>query len=151
VDIPERVLVGLEARAVPIATLEKGQKFTADMLQGNFKFKPRGSVETADVNKQRQDFVQFLQVLPQLLGAWPAMAMGIQGNIRAARAMLAQALRLFRVADKQAFLGSEAQQAMQAAMMQPPPMAGPPSGGPSGPGGPASPETVEPQAGGPMQ
>jgi len=149
VDIPERVLMGLEARSNPIAQLERGQKFTADMLQGNFKFKPRGSVETADINKQRQDFIQFLQVLPQLLQAWPAMAMGIQGNIRAARAMLAQALRLFRVNDKQAFLGSEAQQAMQQAMMQPPPMAGPASGMP-GPGQPPDP-SMDPQAGGPIQ
>ena len=151
VDIPERVLLGLEARAVPIATMERGQKFTADMLQGNFKFKPRGSVETADINKQRQDFVQFLQVLPQLLQAWPAMAMGLQANVRAARAMLAQALRLFRVNDKQAFLGSEAQQAMQAAMMQPPPMAGPPSGMPGQPGMGGPEPGVDPQAGGPIQ
>ncbi len=116
--MPDRVLLGLESRAVPIQEEESGRRFTADMLAGVFKFKPRGSVETADVSGQRQDFVQFLQVLPQLMQFWPALAGAIQGNTRAAKAILAQAIRLFRVSDKQAFLGSEAQASMQASADQ---------------------------------
>ncbi len=175
--MPDRVLLGLEARAVGIQELETGAKFTSDMLSGVFKFKPRGSVETADISGQRQDFVQFLQVLPQLIQAWPALASAVQGNMRAAKAMLAQAIRLFRVSDKQAFLGSEAQASMQASAdaatqaqqqaAQAPQQA--PQGAPAGPGAGIPPEVAAllggagggaqgpptgapgaPQAGGPM-
>ena len=39
-------------------------------MEGNYRFKPRGSVETADIRAQRSDFVNFLQVLPQLTQAY---------------------------------------------------------------------------------
>ncbi len=41
-------------------------------MQGSYRFKPRGSVETADIRSQRSDFVNFLQVIPQLTQMWPA-------------------------------------------------------------------------------
>jgi len=166
VDMPERMLLGLEARTQPMTEYATGTKITADMLQGTFRYKPRGSVETADTSRQRSDFVQFLQVLPQLLMGWPALGAAIQGNPQAAKAMLAQAIRLFRIPDKQAFLGEAAQSAMQQAMQPPPPAmpgappvgpGGPPQGAPGLPGAvpgmpPGMPTTTpaQPQAGGPM-
>src|SRR6185503_18260234 len=44
----------------------KTGKITPDMLEGTFKFKPRGSTENADLSKQRGDYIQFLQALPIL-------------------------------------------------------------------------------------
>jgi hypothetical protein len=136
--LPDRVLLGLEARAVGVAEYQAGQKFTAEMLAGSFRFKPRGSVETADINTQRADFIRFLQTLGQLTQTWPAMAGMLQGNVEAARAMLAEALRLFRVSNKGAFLGSQAQAALTAAFTpQPPAQPGPPAmpGAPGAAGG----------------
>jgi hypothetical protein len=106
----------------------------AAMMEGAFRFKPRGSVETADVNRQRGDFVSFLQLLPQLVQFWPAMGQMIGGNPQAARSVLEQALRLFRFPDRQAILGNNADAAMQQAMQPPPAMPGMPPGMPP-PGG----------------
>lgn len=109
-DVPQRAMSGLEARGVDIAMIQGG-KFTADLLEGKYKFKPRGSVETADLNRQRFDFNQFLQTIPALMQVNPMIA-AMLGTPDAARALLENALRVNRVPDKQAFLGSPSQSAM---------------------------------------
>jgi hypothetical protein len=150
VPIPDQILLGLEARTTQIDGIEKGGTITADMLAGNFRYKPRGSVETADVSRQRSDYISFLQVLPQLAAGFPSIANMLHNNMRAAKALLAQAVRLFRIPDKQAFIGSEAQ-----GLLVPPPPPMPPAapGMPSGVPG-AAPNVAsvpsQPQAGGPM-
>src|SRR3990167_2263136 len=118
----------------------------AKAMDAKYRFKPRGSVETADVTRQRSDLMTFLAVLPQLVTFWPAVGQMLSGNAQAARAVLEQALRLFRFPDRQAILGNDAQAAMQQAMQpqQAPPMAGGP-----GPGGMPSIPGM-PMAGGPM-
>jgi hypothetical protein len=147
-ELPDGMLVGLETRGVTLETGQERQMLVAAM-EGNYRFKPRGSVETADIRAQRSDFVNFLQVLPQLTQQWPAVGQLLSMNPNAARSVLEQALRLFRFPDRQAVLGSEAQQALQMMMApQPPPppgMGGPPGmppgppGMPPGPGGPPMP------------
>jgi hypothetical protein len=132
-ELPDGMLVGLETRGV---TLESGQErqMLVAAMEGNYRFKPRGSVETADIRAQRSDFVNFLQILPQLSQQWPAVGQLIAMNPNAARSVLEQALRLFRFPDRQAILGSEAQQALQM-MMQPQPPMPPGMGGPPAPPG----------------
>jgi hypothetical protein len=132
-ELPDGMLVGLETRGV---TLESGQErqMLVAAMEGNYRFKPRGSVETADIRAQRSDFVHFLQILPQLSQQWPAVGQLIAMNPNAARSVLEQALRLFRFPDRQAILGSEAQQALQM-MMQPQPPMPPGMGGPPAPPG----------------
>lgn len=83
-------------------------RVTADMLEGVFWGKPRGSVETADLNRQAAAFNQFLQVLAPLMQINPAIGM-VMSTIPAAKALLEQGLRVTRFPDKQAILGSEAQ------------------------------------------
>ena len=108
------------------------------------RFKPHGSVETADISKQRGDFVSAMQFLPIFLQAFPTLALQFR-SVEAGRAMGREFIRLFRIPNPQAFLGSPAQdlqQALQAppgAPIGPPAIPGaPPAGAPiPGPPGPA--------------
>jgi hypothetical protein len=111
------------------ASNAEGSRVTADMLEGTFRFKPRGSTENADISRQRADYIQFLQSLAILMKTWPAMVQIIGMNLPAAKSALEQALRLFRIPDKQAWIGNE-QQWQQ--MQPPPPMPGMPPGAPAG-------------------
>jgi hypothetical protein len=145
-------VLGREAQGVDVQGLASDGKVTADLLDGVFWFKPRGSVETADLNRQRADFNSMLQTLPALAQMNPSIAMIFQ-TIPAAKALVDTLLKVNRVQDRQSFLGSEAdnvfdrmeaqQQVQNDPMMQimqavagagdggvPPAQAGPPQGGP---------------------
>lgn len=154
VDAPESVLVGLEGRGVSIDSYLPDGKITAALLDGPFRFKPYGSVETADVNRQRSDFATSLQVLAPLLQAFPMLAMMFQ-TPQAARAMGRQFLRVFRIPNPQAFLGSPSQDMSQQLAidqmpmpaMAPPPGMGMPGMMPQGtPGMGAGPQGLPPGA-----
>jgi hypothetical protein len=148
-ELPDGMLVGLETRGVSIESGQEKQMLLAAM-EGNYRFKPRGSVETADIKAQRNDFIQFLQVIPQLAQMSP-IASGLLTAPQAIRSMLEQALRLFRFPDRQAILGSEQMAAMMQAMQPPPGMApGTPPGAPPGPPG-MPPPGMPPGAPGPTQ
>jgi hypothetical protein len=134
IEPPQGVMVGLEARGMALP----GGRMTAQMLEGQFRFKPRGSVETADPRALRADFNQMLQALPALIQASPFLQQALLMNPQAARALLEQFVRVYRIPNRQAFLSGAVmidQQAQQMQMMQqaqqmgllPP---GPPQGGP---------------------
>lgn len=114
-EIPPSMLMGLELRVPNAADYLPDAKFSAALLEGAFRFKPRGSVENADPQRQRQDFAQSMQAMASISQANPMIAAILQ-TPQAAKALVEQWVRLFNVPDKQAFLGSEAQAAMQAAM-----------------------------------
>ena len=136
--VPQGVLIGLEARGIP---LEQG-RITAQLLEGSFRFKPRGSVETADPRALRADFNQMLLALPALLQASPLLQMALAGNPQTARALLEQFVRVYRIPNRQAFLSGAAlieQQMRQQLMQQQMGAAGLlPAGPGAGPGGPAA-------------
>lgn len=144
VELPTSVLQGLENRGADLSTYAPNKRMTAAMLAGPLRFRPKGSVETADINRVRMDFNQSLGALAALAKVNPMVAAVLQSPM-AAKALLTQWARLYRVADKQAFASTEALRlamlAMQANMMRPP------GAGPGGPG-PAGPPATEP-AGGP--
>jgi hypothetical protein len=102
VEAPESVMVGLESRGVPI----QGNKITAAMLEGNFRFKPRGSVETADPRAMRADFVQMMQAFAPFMQT--LQMVGAVFGPQAARAMLDQFVRVFRIQNRAAFVGMQA-------------------------------------------
>ncbi len=105
---PSRALViGRDAQGIDTTGLAQDQTITADMLEGIFWGKPRGSVETADLNRQRQDFNSMLQTLPALMQLNPAIAMIFQ-TMPAAKSLVDTMLKVNRVQDRQSFLGSEA-------------------------------------------
>lgn len=140
-------LVGTESRGADISGQSpQGVRFTAQMLEGVYRFKPRGSVETADLNRQRYDFNQFVVSMSNMARINP-MVLAMLQTPEAAKALIEQGVRLHNVQDKQAFLGSEAmaaaQQAMQMRQMQTQ------AGGVGGAGGPGGPTPTGPTGAGP--
>ncbi len=111
IDVPQSVSAGLDSKGVELPN----GKLTALLLEGTFRFKPRGSVETADPNRLRSDFVQMVGMLPKLLQAFPMLAQQFMSP-QAARAMAEQFVRTFRIPNRQAFVGPPGQ------MMAAPPM-----------------------------
>jgi hypothetical protein len=109
-EAPQSLLSNLEGRGVTV-DLPDG-KITSALLSGSFRLKPYGSNETADPNRQRNDFVGMLQALPPTMQAFPQLG-AMFATPQAARAMGRQLLRVFRVPNQQAFLGSPAQDLMQ--------------------------------------
>ena len=77
-DAPDSVLVGLEGRGVAIDQYLPDGKITAQLLDGPFRFKPYGSVETADLTRQRNNWVGMMQAFPMLLQMFPFLAQQFQ-------------------------------------------------------------------------
>lgn len=98
---PKRVLVALEERGF---TLPNG-RFLVSLLEGTFRGKPRGSVETADLDRQRADFNAFMGILAQLAQTQPLLARHLQ-QPQVLRSILLQAARVYRWMDRQGLLGS---------------------------------------------
>lgn len=151
-QMPHSLIIGLEARGVDISGIVDG-RVTADMLEGQFWFKPKGSIESADLNAQMGYTNQLLIALANLSKVNPMIGM-LLSSPTAAKAILEQLLRVYRWPDKQAFLGSEAQQMVkqqleQQQMLQDPRMqilmSMAQGGAPPGPGGP-TPEAAGPPA-----
>jgi len=144
IEAPSRVLAGLETRGVDVSAYLPNKKFAASVMEGAFRFKPRGSVENADKHQMRRDFAESMKALGVLAAASPMLGAILQ-QPNAAKALLEQWVRLYDVYDKKAFLGPEAlqgavqqmQQQQQQAMAQRGPAPAPPGGGalnpPSGP------------------
>jgi len=142
--VPAGMVRSLEMRGVE---LEQAGTITAANLRGKFRGKPRGSVETADLMRLRQDFNGLLQAFAALGKMFPMVGQYL-GQPQAVRALLEQALRVYRVPDRQAFLGAPGMP-----LMAPPLLPGmgvglPPGAGPGNPmlGGSAG---VSPGPGGP--
>lgn len=161
VDAPESVLVGMEGRGITIDNYLPNGKITAALLDGPFRFKPYGSVETSDINRLRSDLMGFMQGLPMMIQAFPTLR-PMLASPQAARAMFRQFLRVFRVPNPQAFLGSPSQDLQQQGMLNqlppvpayvppPPPQLGMPgqSGMPPGPPQVGAPPGAPPMVPGP--
>jgi hypothetical protein len=134
IDVPQSVLVGLESQGLDVP----GGKMTAAQLEGQFRFKPRGSVETADPRAMRTDFVQMMQAFPPFMQT--VMMISQTFGPQAARSMLDQFVRVFRIQNRAAFIGQAAGPQMGMGMM----------GGPPGMG-PGMPPGLPPMAPGPQQ
>jgi hypothetical protein len=151
--LPSSLLGNLEGRGVSIDAYLQDGKATAALLDGAFRGKPRGSVETADPYAMRQDFVQFLQALPMVLQAFPTLALQFTSPM-ASLAMGRQMLRVFKVENQQAFLGAPGQAPMVNPLQQllqglmGGGMPGVP--GPMGPGAGAPMPTAPPPSGAPL-
>jgi hypothetical protein len=120
-ELPSSVLTGLESRGTTIP----GGRITSQMMEGVFRGKPRGSVETADPKAVRNDFNQLLATLPGFIQSMP-MIVSMFGP-QAVSALLSQLVRVYRIPNRQAFMGGPAQQQMLGQGQ--PPMGPPPAGG----------------------
>lgn len=129
---PSHLFEGLDERGGDPSKANDGT-ITPEMLDGTFRFKPRGSTESADKSKLRGDYIQFLQALAIAFKTWPVLMQTVGMNPQAAKSAIEQMLRLFNIPDKQAWLGN-----IEQMMQQPNPMMGggmpgmPPMGGPPG-------------------
>lgn len=143
--VPERVVRSLELRGQQLSA----GHFTADLLRGPFRGKPRGSVETADLNRMRADFNGLVAALTGMAERFPVVGQLLM-RPEAIRALLEELLRVYRVRDRQAFLlppGEferlfQPQAPMAAAGMVPPGIGVQPGGLPGmagAPGGPLPP------------
>lgn len=77
--------------------------FTAEMIRGRYRFKPRGSVESADPNRRRQQLMEGLQVL----SGWAKMNPHIGQRLQSpefAEALLQMWVTEYKPRDVQAFL-----------------------------------------------
>jgi hypothetical protein len=119
VDAPDFLQVGLEMRGTPIDAYLPNGKITAGLLDGPFRFKPYGSVETADLNRQRSNMVGLMQALPMVLQMFPAQAQQLQMNPMAGRVFMRELLRIFRFQNVQAILGQPSQDLLGAGGMVP--------------------------------
>lgn len=99
IPAPETLVQALSTRELQ---LPNGQ-FTASMLQGNIRFKPHGSVETADKDQMRGDFNGALTALAGLAKITPLAAAMLQ-DPGVIKAIVQQVLRLYNVPDQQPFL-----------------------------------------------
>jgi hypothetical protein len=115
VPLPNSVMGNLEGRGANLAEFMPDGKVTAALLDGAFRGKPRGSVETADPYMNRQNWIQFLQILPTLMQTF---GMQTQDPMTLARAVWRETLRVFRVENTQAFLGSPSQDLMMGNPLQ---------------------------------
>jgi len=109
IEAPSSLMGNLEGRGANLAQYMPDGKITAALLDGAFRGKPRGSVETADPHMNRQNWIQFLQILPTLMQTF---GMQTQDPMTLARAVWRETLRVFRVENTQAFLGSPSQDLM---------------------------------------
>jgi hypothetical protein len=112
VDAPESMMAGLEGRGVPIDAYLPNGKVMGALLEGSFRFRPYGSVETADPAKRRNDLLGLLATLPNLMKVFPQLIPMFQ-TPQAARAIFRELLQAFRVHNTQAFLGSPSQDMSQ--------------------------------------
>lgn len=106
IEAPSRVLQGLETRGVDVTAYLPDKRFAASILDGAFRFKPYGSVEATDKHQQRRDFAEFLKAIAALSAHNPMIGLLLQ-QPQTGKALLEEALHLYSVRDKKAFLGQE--------------------------------------------
>lgn len=110
---PGDILVTMNERAIDL-----GDQITADVLEGTFRGKPRGSVEASDFSQMRADLVQMLTAITQLSQAVPVLRQQLNSP-EAIRAILTEIVRVYRFQNRQALIGSFSGQ-------MPPPIPQPP-------------------------
>ena len=100
--------IGTAADGIDMPGVATDGTITAELLDGIFWGKPKGSVETADLNRARVDFNNSLAMLPPLFQLNPTLALLFR-TMPAAKALIKQWARVNRVPDVQSFIGSEGQ------------------------------------------
>jgi hypothetical protein len=129
INAPSSVVRSLEMKGAQIPD----GAFTAEMLKGTFRFKPRGSVETADMAHEQQYYNQWLNTMGELGKMFPTI-IPFFNREESVRALIEQGLRVNRVRDRQAFLPPPGQKLLPPAP-QPGVPGSPTAGAPGAPAG----------------
>mgnify|MGYP001574383770 CR=1 FL=1 len=110
--IMQRTVIGMQANGLDVQSIVTDGTIGPQLLEGQFWGKPKGSVETADRQRQRADTDNFFRSIAAASQVWPMLA-AILNTPQATRAVLERVLYVHGWQDKQAFLGSEAQGLLQ--------------------------------------
>lgn len=110
---PGDMIVSMQQRAINI-----GPTITADILDGPFRGKPRGSVESSDFTSMRVDFVQLMTAITQLGQTVPVVKERLN-DPNVIRSIFTQMARVYRWPDRANLVGGFTGQA-------PPPVQLPP-------------------------
>lgn len=149
IELPQSVLSGLETRGADVTAYLPDKRFTVSMLEGAFKFKPKGSVETADKPRQQRLFAEGLQALAGIIQFNPMIGAIVQ-QPQVAKALVERWIYLYGGGmDKAAFLGPMAMQMLALQMQTPGAIPGMP--GPQAPLQPGQAPAPPPEAPGPPQ
>jgi hypothetical protein len=98
------VLRGLQTMGLTMPA-EGTFAFTAEDLTGHFSFVPKGSVETADKYRMRDDYNLFVsQALPALMKLSPGLMQQMQQNPKIGEALFQKACHLYGMDEVQAAL-----------------------------------------------
>ena len=118
--LPPSVLTGLETRGADVLrALGPNKTATAALLDGTFRFKPKGSVETANKPQQQRLFAEGINALASISGVNPMIGMILQ-QPQVAKALIERWIYLYGGGmDKSAFLGGLAMQLLQQQMATP--------------------------------
>lgn len=95
--LPPSVIAVLEGRGAQVPN----EEVDATMLAGVFRGKPRASVEGADPNRMRNDFVGFLNSMANLATAVPMLLQALNSP-QAVMSILEQGMRVFGWKDRRA-------------------------------------------------
>jgi hypothetical protein len=148
-EMPTSVLSGLENRGLNVAQYLPNKRFTVSMMEGAFRFKPKGSVETADKPRQQRLFAEGLQALASIIQFNPMIG-AIAQQPAVAKALVERWIYLYGGGiDKAAFLGPRAMQMLQMQMQTPGAIPGMP--GPQAPLQPGQEPPAPPEQPGPPQ
>ena len=97
-DMPKDLMVSMENRGL----MTTSRLLQVGDLEGTFRGKPRGSVETADYSVLRQDYIGLMTALTQFSQAVPTFGVLFQ-DPELGKALLSQAIRIFRWENREAF------------------------------------------------
>ncbi len=111
------MVVGRGAQGVDANGVSQDTTITAEMLEGIYWGKPRGSVENADLQRAQGNFIGLMQSLAQLMPVFPMMGM-VMNTPPATKAVIEEMLRVFRWPDKQSFLGAQGAGVFEAMQQQ---------------------------------
>ncbi len=96
---PGDLIVSMQQRAINM-----GPVITADVLDGPFRGKPRGSVESSDLSQMRVDFVQLITALTQLGQSVPVVKQRLN-DPTVIRSIFTQMARVYRWPDRANLVG----------------------------------------------
>lgn len=93
--MPGDMLASMQERGIQI----DDTTITADMLDGAFRGKPHGSVQSADYSQMRADFAQLLTALTQLAQGVPALRAHLNNPV-IVRSIISQLARVYSWPDR---------------------------------------------------
>lgn len=111
--MPSALMKSMQERGFEV----DGDVITPELLDGDFHGKPRGSVENADIDRMRADFVALMTAITQMVQAIPPLGFHFS-QPKVVRSFLLQMARTYRWFDPKGLLEGLDQNMMMVQQMQ---------------------------------